>query len=60
MEVNKMPLASGSSKKTVSSNIAEIMRSYHKKGSIGTSRPKSKSKAMKQAAAIAFAKARGE
>jgi hypothetical protein len=55
-----MPLAEGSSKKTISSNIAEIMRSYHKKGSIGTSHPKSGKKAQKQAAAIAFAKARGE
>jgi hypothetical protein len=33
------------------------MRSYKKKGKIGTSRPKSKAKAQKQAVAIALSKA---
>lgn len=53
-----MPLKSGSSQKTVSSNIKELMHAYKKKGTIGTSKPKSKKKAIKQAAAIAYSKAR--
>ncbi len=52
-----MPLKRGSSQKTISSNISEIMGSYKKKGSIGTSKPKSKAKAQKQAVAIALNKA---
>ena len=52
-----MPLDRGSSQKTISSNISEIMGSYKKKGSIGTSKPKSKKKAQKQAVAIALSKA---
>jgi len=50
-------LKSGKSKKVVSENISEVMRSYKKKGKIGTSRPKSKAKAQKQAVAIALSKA---
>ena len=52
-----MPLKKGTSKKTVSSNIKEIMGSYKKKGKIGTSKPKSKKKAQKQAVAIALSTA---
>ncbi len=52
-----MPLKKGSRKKTISSNIGEIVRDYKKDGMIGTSRPKSKSAAVKQAAAIAYEKA---
>ena len=53
-----MPLKKGRSKKTISSNIKEIMHSYKRKGSIGTSHPKSAAKARRQAIAIAFSKAR--
>jgi hypothetical protein len=49
-----MPLKSGKSKKTVSSNIKEMVGSYKKTGKIGTSKPASKEKAVKQAAAIAY------
>jgi len=49
-----MPLKKGKSKKVISGNIKEIMRSYHKKGTIGTSIPESNEKAQKQAIAIAF------
>lgn len=52
-----MPLKSGSSKKTVSSNIGEMVRSFKKKGTIGTSKPKSTAAAVKQATAIALSKA---
>jgi len=52
-----MPLKKGSSKKTISSNIGEIVRDYKKDGMIGTSSPKSKAAAVKQAVAIAYNKA---
>lgn len=52
-----MPLKSGKSKKVISENISETMRSYKKKGKIGTSRPKNKADAQKQAVAIALSKA---
>lgn len=52
-----MPLETGSGKKTISDNIGELMRSYKKKGSIGTSTPKSGKAAQKQAIAIAYHKA---
>lgn len=52
-----MPLKSGSSQKTIGKNVSELMRSYKKKGKIGTSRPKSKKQAQKQAVAIALSKA---
>ena len=52
-----MPLKRGSSQKTISSNIGEIIRDYKKDGMIGTSKPKSKAAAVKQAAASAYSKA---
>jgi hypothetical protein len=52
-----MPLKKGSSQKTISGNISEMVRKYKKSGSIGTSKPASKKKAVKQAVAIALSKA---
>jgi hypothetical protein len=52
-----MPLEKGSSKKVISKNVGELVKSYEKKGKIGTSHPKSKKKALKQAEAIAYAEA---
>ena len=52
-----MPLKKGSSKKTISSNIGEIVRDYKKDGRIGTSKPKNKAAAVKQAVAVAYSKA---
>ena len=49
-----MPLKKGKSKKVISENIKEILHSYHRKGTIGTSIPESNGKAQKQAIAIAF------
>ena len=49
-----MPLKKGKSRKAISENIGETMRSYEKKGTIGTSKPKSKAAANKQAVAIAY------
>jgi len=53
-----MPLKKGKSKKVISENIEEIMHSFHKKGTIGTSTPESNGKAQKQAIAIAFSMAK--
>jgi hypothetical protein len=52
-----MPLKKGKSKKVVSSNIKELVDKFKKTGKIGTSKPKSKKKAIKQAVAIALSKA---
>ncbi|MGE5424626.1 MAG: hypothetical protein ACM3N9_04635 [Syntrophothermus sp.] len=52
-----MPLRKGKSNETISGNIKEMMEDYEKKGKIGNSKPESKQKAQKQAAAIAYKKA---
>jgi chitinase len=52
-----MPLKTGRSKKVVSENIGEMVGSYKKTGKIGTSKPATKAKAVKQASAIALSKA---
>lgn len=52
-----MPLKPGSSKKVISSNVKELVGAYKEKGKIGSSRPASKAKAVKQAVAIAYEKA---
>jgi len=52
-----MPLKKGRSKKVVSENIGEMMSSFGRTGRIGTSKPKSKRAAAKQAAAIAYSEA---
>lgn len=53
-----MPLKPGSSQKTVSSNIRELMHAWSSKGSIGHSGRISKEKARKMAIAIAYQKAK--
>lgn len=50
-----MPLKSG--KKNMGSNIAELIKSYQKKGKIGTSTPKDEKAAQRQAIAISYRKA---
>jgi hypothetical protein len=52
-----MPLKSGKSQKVMSSNIKEVVDAYKSSGRIGTSKPKSKAAAVKQAVAIAYNKA---
>ena len=52
-----MPLKPGSSRKTISGNIQELVDTYQSKGRIGTSAPKSKKAAVKQAVAISLKKA---
>ncbi len=52
-----MPLKTGKSKATISSNIGELIDSYKRTGKIGASHPKSAIAARKQAVAISFAKA---
>jgi len=53
-----MPLKRGKSKKTISSNVKELVDTYKKTGKIGTSKPKSKKAAIKQSVAIAYSVAR--
>jgi hypothetical protein len=53
-----MPLKSGSSAKTRSTNIRELLHSFKQSGRIGNSKPGSMKAAVKQAAAIAYRKAR--
>ncbi len=52
-----MPLKTGSSQPVVSSNIKTLVDDWKKDGAIGTSHPPTKKKAIRQAVAIALAKA---
>jgi hypothetical protein len=52
-----MPLRTGTSPLVVGSNIKTLVDDWKKDGSIGTSRPQTKKKAITQAVAIALAKA---
>lgn len=52
-----MPLKKGSSRRTISHNIEEMVHSWEKSGKLGTSRPRSKKKAIKQAVAVSLKKA---
>jgi hypothetical protein len=52
-----MPLKKGSSRSIVGSNIKTLVDDWKKDGSIGTSHPSTKKKAIKQAVAIAMSKA---
>ncbi len=52
-----MPLKKGSSRPVVSSNIKTLVDEWKKDGAIGTSHPRTKKKAIKQAVAIALTKA---
>ena len=52
-----MPLKRGSSQSVVSGNIKTLVDDWKKDGSIGTSHPPTKNKAIKQAVAIALGKA---
>jgi len=54
---NSVPLMKGSSKSVVSSNIKTLVDDWQRDGSIGTSHPPTKKKAVKQAIAIALSKA---
>ncbi len=49
-----MPLSKGKSKKAFGSNVKELVDTYKSKGKIGTSHPKNKKAAIKQAVAIAY------
>ena len=52
-----MPLKKGSSRATISKNIKELVDDWQQDGSIGSSHPRSKKQAVKQAVAIALNKA---
>lgn len=52
-----MSLSKGSSKKTISKNVGELVHSYKKTGKIGNSHPYSVKDAQKQAVAISMSKA---
>lgn len=52
-----MPLEKGKSKKTISKNTKKEMKKYKSTGKVGKSKPSSKKKAVKQAAAVAYSKA---
>jgi hypothetical protein len=52
-----MPLRKGSSQAVVSSNIKILVNEWEKDGSIGSSHPATKQKAVKQAVAISLQKA---
>jgi hypothetical protein len=51
-------LKKGGSRETVSHNIQELVRDWEKDGTIGTSRPRGKKQAVKQAVAISLGEAR--
>jgi hypothetical protein len=53
-----MPLKKGKSKATRQKNIKEVIHSFERKGKVGTSKPKSKKAAIKQAVAIGYAQQR--
>lgn len=53
-----MPLHKGRSNKVISANVKELVDTYKEKGAIGTSHPKNKKSAIKQAVAISLSKAR--
>jgi hypothetical protein len=55
-----MPLKTGSSRKVVRSNIKELVDTYKSKGRIGSSKPSSKTAAIKQAIAISLNKSRDD
>jgi len=52
-----MPLKKGSSQAVVSSNIKTLVHEWEKDGTIGSSHPATKQKAIKQAVAISMKKA---
>jgi hypothetical protein len=52
-----VPLKSGKSNKAVSANVQTLVDDWQAKGKIGSSRPKNKAAAVKQAVAISLAKA---
>lgn len=54
----KMPLIKSKSKKAFRSNVKELVNAYKEKGKIGTSKPKSKKAAIRQAIAISYAQKR--
>jgi hypothetical protein len=49
-----MPLKKGKSKKVQAENIKELVDTYKDTGKIGTSKPKNKKSAIKQAVAISY------
>lgn len=53
-----MPLSSGRGKKAHGKNVAELVRNFKAKGTIGHSKPPSMEAALKQANAIAYRKSR--
>lgn len=52
-----MPLKKGKSSKTINKNVKELVKTYKKRGKIGSSSPASPKAARKQAVAIALNKA---
>lgn len=52
-----MPLKSGKSQEAVKGNIKTLVHEWEERGTIGSSKPPSKKKAIKQAVAISLKKA---